>query len=69
MVLDVERERPNNGMFVSRDQNCSRITAGNISRRALYQDGVLTAIEGWDLVYQEVGKSKVISEYIYSRIS
>ena len=56
MVSDVERARPINGIFISRDENYSGITAGNTSGRALHQCGVSTAIERWGLVYREVGK-------------
>ena len=46
MVLDVEKARPNNGMLVNRDQNCSGMTAGNTSGRAPHQCNVLIAIKG-----------------------
>ena len=55
-------------MLISRDWNCSRMTAGNTSGHALHQYGILTTIEGWSLVYQEVDKSKIISEYRLSGI-
>ena len=45
MISDVEKARPNNGMLVSRDRNCSGIMAGNTSGRALHQCGVSTTIE------------------------
>ena len=56
MVLDVERARPNNRMLISKNWNCNKITAGNMSGRVPYQYGILIAIEGWGLVYWEVGK-------------
>ena len=34
----------------------------------LYEYNVPTTIEGWDLVYWEVGKSKVVSEFGLSEI-
>ena len=34
MVSDMEKTRPNNGMLVSRNQNCSGMTAGNTSGHA-----------------------------------
>ena len=46
MVSDMERVRPNNGMLVSRDWNCSGMTAGNTSGRAPHQCGISTAIKG-----------------------
>ena len=56
MISDVEKTRPKNGMLVSRDRNCKRMTAGNISGHTPHQCGVSTAIEGLGLVYWEVGK-------------
>ena len=56
MVADVERVRPNNGILVSRDWNCSGMMAGNMSGRAHYQCSVSIAIERWGLVYWKVGK-------------
>ena len=58
MVLDIERARPNNGILVSRNRNCSGMTAGNMSGHALHQSGVSTVIKRWGLVYWEVGKVK-----------
>ena len=49
-------------MLVSRDRNCSKMTAGNISGRTPHQCGISTAIERWDLVYWKVGKGKVVSK-------
>ena len=62
MILDVGRVRPNNKMLVSKDQNCSRMIAGNTSGRTAHQCNISIAIEGWGLVYQEVGKSKIVSK-------
>ena len=56
MVSDIERARPNNGMLVSRDRKYSGMTAGNTSGRVPHQCGISLAIEGWGLVYREVGK-------------
>ena len=56
-------------MLMSRNWNCSEITASNTSERASHQYSVSTAIERWDLVYWEVGKNKVISECGLSGIS
>ena len=33
MVSDINKARLNNGMLVSKDRNCSKITAGNTSER------------------------------------
>ena len=46
MVSDMKRERSNNKMLVSKDQNCNGMMAGNMSGRALYQCGISTEIEG-----------------------
>ena len=56
MVSDVEKARPNNRILVSRDRNCNGMTAGNMSGHAPHQCGVSIAIEGWGLIYWEVGK-------------
>ena len=56
MVSDVDKARLNNKMLMSRDQNCSRMMANNTSGCAYYQCCISTAIAGWGLVYQEVGK-------------
>ena len=40
MVLNVEKARPNNGMLVSRDQNCNEMTAGNTSGCVSHQYNV-----------------------------
>ena len=48
MVSDVEKVRPSNGILVSRDQNCSRITDGNTNGHVPYQYGISTAIKKWD---------------------
>ena len=56
MVSDIEKAKPNNGMLVSKDRNWSGMMADNTSRRASHQCGVSTSIEGWGLVYREVGK-------------
>ena len=45
MVSDMEKTRPNNGMLVSKDRNCSGIIAGNTSGRTPYQCDVSTLIE------------------------
>ena len=45
MVSDVKKATPNNRILVSKDRNCSKITAGNMSKRAPYQCNVSTAIE------------------------
>ena len=68
MVSDMERARPNNKILVSKDWNCSEMTVGNISRRTLHQYGISTTIEGWGLVYWEVGKSKVVSKCGFSQM-
>ena len=46
MISDIEKARPNRGILVSRDQNCSKMMAGNMSGRAPHQCGISTAIEG-----------------------
>ena len=68
MVSDVEKTRPNYGILVSRDRNCSRMTVGNISKHALHKCGISNAIERWDLIYWEVNKGKVISKFRLSGI-
>ena len=55
-------------MLVNRDQNYSKMTAGNTSGHAPYQYGISTAIERWGLVYQKVGKGKMVSEYKLNKI-
>ena len=42
----MEKARPNNKMLVSKDRNCSKITASNTSRCTPHQCGILIAIEG-----------------------
>ena len=69
MVSDIKRTRFSNGILVNKDRNCSKMTAGNTSGRGPHQCNISTAIEGWVLVYWEVGKGKVISEYRLSRMS
>ena len=68
MVSDVEKARPNNRMLVGKNWNGSRMTVGNMSGRAFYQCGVLTAIERWGLVYWKVGKGQVVSEYGFNKM-
>ena len=41
----MEKARLNNGMLMSKNRNCSKMMADNISRRASYQCGVSIAIE------------------------
>ena len=42
--------------------------ASNMSGRAPYQCDVLTAIERRVLIYREIGKNKMVSEYGLSEI-
>ena len=63
MVSDLEKTRPNNGILVSEDWNCSGMIADNTSKRTLYQCNILIAIKKWGLVYSEVGKNKMANEY------
>ena len=58
MISDMERARPNNRILVSRNRNCSRMTAGNTSGYAPHQYDVSTAIERWGLAYRDVDKVK-----------
>ena len=68
MVLNVEKARPNNGILINRDRNCSGMTASNTSGYTPYQCSILTIIERWGLIYWKVGKSKIVSECELSKI-
>ena len=45
MVSDVKKIKSNNKILISRDQNCTGMTAGNTSGRIPHQFTVLTVIE------------------------
>ena len=69
MILDVEKARLNNGILMSKDRNCNKMKACNISGDGSYQCNISTKIEECGLLYQKVNKYKIVNKYGLSGMS